>query len=418
VYANYLLIAYAFLLPTFPKAASVVMILIGFLAFTAEDVQNRFIRTVKDKIIIAFLLFYFMHITWLFGSEHITSALLKLKDFKYILYIVILAMVIKEEFIKKILYSFLMAIAFSVLTSYAMFLNLQIPLIYLNSHPYIAFSVPFMLSYTQYGSILSLSAGISFFFFLKEQNSSNYLRFFYLVLFIAISVDVFIIPSRIGHALYFISIAVVVLSLYHRYFYRSLIVIILISTIVFSIAYQYSNDFASRVNTLSSDIHLLRENNFSTSMGIRAGYYVYGLKVIAENVYVGVGIADHIPVTAEKIRALEKNPVNLNALLFATESGHNASFESEFLDITLQFGVIGLLVFLNIFYQIIKYPTKLLLLKTIQFLLIGDMLFLSVGSVIFIASDIGKIFILLTALTLLPKTTTPPSPQKGTSSTS
>lgn len=378
------------------------MVIIALLALGAEDLQKRFNSAIKNKIVIAFLLFYCMHIIWLFGTEHLQPAMLKLKDFKYILYILIFAMVLRQTFIKKIINSFLLAIFFSVIMSFAMFFQLPIiSLLELNPHINSTFSVPFMLSYTQYGSILGFSAGLSFYLLLSQyKNHTPTTRLFYVIVFLLISANILIVPSRMGYLLYFISITIILLVLYHRYWYGIVFALIVTFSVFFTAGYEYSDSFKERINVLQTDLQSLENNNFSTSLGTRTGYYVYAISAIKENFLLGVGTADHAQAAAQKITYLEKNTGNANALLYGMQSGHNASLESEYLDITLQFGIVGLLVFLNIFYQLVKYQTQNPNMKAIQILLATNMIFLATGSVIFIAADIGKLFILMIALTL------------------
>lgn len=401
-YANFLLILYAFFLPIYPKVSSILMIGIVFFTLTAYDLKKRFYTAISNKIVIAFLLFYSMHVFWLFGSENIEAALLKLKDFKYILYILPFAMTLRSNYIGTVINGFLSGIFFSVLMSFAMLVDFPaIALLGLNPHVYPTFAVPFMLSYTQYGTILGLSAGLSLFMLLSGfSKPSLRIRFFYTISFILISVNIIIVPSRMGYLIYIVSVATILLYLYRQYWYTVIFGILLAFTILFTAAHECSPTFKERINILWNDIQALRENNLATSLGIRTGYYTYAFSAIRENIIWGVGACDHADIVSEKIVQIETDQTNLDALLYAMKGGHNTSLESEYLDITLQFGLLGLLVFLNLFYQLLRDKKSPAALKGFQVLLITTMMSLSTGSVIFITADIGKIFILLTALTL------------------
>lgn len=399
LYANYLLIAYAFLLPTFPKAASVVMILIGFLAFTAEDLQNRFIRTVKDRIVIAFLLFYFMHFMWMAGTENLQIALLKVKDFKYILYIIPIAMIVGKEFIPKVLAAFVSGVVLSELISYAMHFGIHIPSgILIENNP---MSVPFMESYTQYAITLNLALGIVFYQLL----AGNTMKILYAILFLATSLNIFIIESRIGYLLYFATILLILFLVYRQQLFKVWFYFLTIILIVNSIAWVFSDSFKSRIFLAADDIQKLSEMNLMTSLGARAGFYLYSYDVIKDNFVFGVGTGDHITEVMYRITEHETNATNREGMLLNIRSGHNASLHSEYLDILGQFGIVGLLIFLHLLYQIARYPQNDQRLKMVQILIITAILFVSFGTIVFIASQVGKIFILLSALTLLPKTT-------------
>lgn len=378
------------------------MIGIVFFTLTAYDLKKRFYTAISNKIVIAFLLFYSMHIFWLFGSENLEAALLKLKDFKYVLYILPFAMILRSNYIGKIINGFLSGIFFSVLISFAMLVDFPaIALLGLNPHVYPTFAVPFMLSYTQYGTILGLSAGLSLYMLLSEHRKYSFQRrFLFAIFFLTISADIMIVPSRMGYLIYIISIMTVLLYLYRRYWHTVIFGTVVFFTILFTSVYEYSSPFKERVDILWNDLQLLKENNLATSLGIRTGYYTYAFSAIEENMLWGVGTSDHADAASQKILHMETDKANIDALLYAMRGGHNTSLESEYLDITLQFGLIGLLIFLNLFYQLLRDRETRVGLKGIQILLITTMMTVSAGSVIFIAADIGKIFVLLTSLTL------------------
>lgn len=400
LFINYLLVTYAFFLPISPKTASVLMIFIALLMLFLADLKERFSNAIHDKIVIALIMFYFMHFIWMIGSEHIPMALLTAKEFKYILYIIVFAMVLKKEFISRILSAFLLAILFSVLMSYSMYFHLDIPFINLNPNFYATTNVPFMLSYTQYGSILAISLGIILYQILRNKNLNLYLKIFYIIFFISASIDIFLLASRIGYLLYFFIIATVMLFIYRDNIKRALLSTIGIVLIIYIATFSYSDMVRERSTQCIQDIHLLSENNFSTSLGIRTGYYKYSIDIIKENLFFGLGTNDHIAALRQIIIEKEKNLQNKNGLLFSLKSGYNASFDSEYLDLVIQFGLIGLLIFLNIFYQIFRYKQEDPNLRVIQLILICSMLLISFGSIIFIARDVGTIFILLISLTL------------------
>lgn len=397
LYANYLLIGYAFFLPISPKISSILMIFIALFTLLSEDLKERFLYAIKDKIVIAFIAFYVMHILWIFGSEHLHVALLKVKDLRYLLYILIIMMVLKKEFVTKILTAFLLAMLFSESMSYCMYFNIHLPFIHLSQNS--GTNVPFMLSYTQYATILSISMGLIL-YALNNKNMNIYFKIFYITFFISASVNIFIIGSRIGYVLYLISIATVLFYIYRNNLIKASFLSLLLISIGYTAAFKYGEIFSKRSEQIVDDFHLIFDNDLSTSLGVRAGYYLYGLQVVKDSPIFGVGTGDHIAATEEKILATEINSQNLDGLRYALKSGHNASLHSEYLDTMTQFGIIGLLVFLNIFYQTIKYQQREPNLRVIQLILFSCMLFLSIGSTIFITRDVGTIFVLLIALTL------------------
>lgn len=397
LYANYLLVAYAFFLPISHEIASTIMIFFAFFLLLSGNLKERFLTIIGDKIIIAFILFYLLHLIWMIGSEHLDIALLKLKEFKYILYIIPIAMVLKKEFIPKILAGFMFAMFLSEIISYAMHFGISIPFIPVKAN---AANVPFMEWYTQYSAVLSITLGILLYHLLTHKNLNLFVKILYISFFISASLNIFIVASRIGYILYALSILTVLLIIYKKRLLKIIFTGLLIILSGYIVAYLSSDLFKARVMEATNDIQMISEGKLATSLGARAGFYIYSYDVIKQHFIFGVGTGDHIAAVGQQIFLKESDPNNIEGILCNIRSGHNASLHSEYLDSLVQFGIIGLLVFLNIFYQIYRYPQSNDLLKMIQFLTISVMLFVSVGSIIFIHADIGKVFILLIALTL------------------
>lgn len=403
LFANYLLIAYAFFLPISHKMASILMIFIVLFVLFSGNLKERFMSVVRDNIIIAFLLVYFMHLVWMIGSEHIDTALFKLKEFKYLLYIIPIAMILKKEFIPKILGAFVMAMFFSTALSYAMHFGLALPFdvfrtnVPSNPHQY---NVPFMESYTQYSTVLSIAIGIALYQLLRHHGMNIYARVLYASFFITASLNLFILGSRIGYLLYALSIFVVLTWAFKKQFIKITLAGFLIALTGYITAYTTSELFHKRSIAAVNDIRMVMEGNLVSSLGARIGYYIYSYDEINEHWLFGVGTGDHVAAVNQQIQLHETDPRNVSGLISNINSGHNASLHSEYLDTFVQFGLIGLLLFLNLFYQIYRYPKRDDFLKMIQLLMISIMLFVSLGSIIFISADIGKIFVLLIALTL------------------
>lgn len=411
LYANYLLMAYAFFLPISHHIASTIMTFIVFFLLLSGNLKKRFSAVIHDKIVIAFILVYSMYLVWVIGSDHIHIALLKLKEFMYLLYIIPIAMVLKKEFVQKILTSFVSAMLFSELVSYSMHFKITIPFLHLNTN---VVNVPFMEWYTQYSTILSITLGIILYQLLTNKHLNFYLRILYIGFFISASLNIFIVASRIGYMLYTLSIFVILLITYKKQFLKIILYGLLIMASGYITAYLASDLFRARVMEAANDIQKISQGDLATSLGARTGFYIYSYDVIKHHLIFGVGTGDHIAEVSQQICLKEPNPKNIEGMMCNIRSGHNASLHSEYLDTLVQFGMIGLFLFLNLFYQIYRYPQNNDFLKMIQFLTASVMLFVSIGSIIFIHADIGKIFVLLISLTLTIKPLNFTSAQRST----
>jgi len=412
LFANYLLILYAFFLPIAPKTATKIFIAAAIMMFFSGNIKKKFFNALHNKVIVSFVLFYAMYVFWTFGSEHIATAFFKLKEFKYLLHIIIIFMIVQKRFVFRILGSFILGIVFSALTSYLLFFNYPvsawldyIPLVKL--HPAMHVNVPFMVSYTAYSISLSITANILLYSLLKNRYSSLLLNIGLLILFLGVSIVIFLIASRLGYILYSLSISLTIGYIFRRYLFRATLIIITFLAATYFIAYENSEIFKNRFSAIAKETRNSLNASYTSGEGMRIAYYLYSWEVIKKNPVFGVGTGDHIEEVFNIIERKETDPANKNMLYMNYHSGDNASFDSEYLDTLVQFGIIGIFIFLNIIYQMIRYVQPDIRLKYIQYLLAFTVATVSLPSIILIPSEVGKVLILLISLTLIQ-----PDPEK------
>ncbi|MEW5833263.1 MAG: O-antigen ligase family protein [Campylobacterota bacterium] len=404
--ANYLLILYAFLLPVAPKTATQIFIAAALIMFFSGNLKEKFFNALKNKVIISFILFYTMYVFWTLGSEHIATAFFKLKEFKYILHIIIIYMIVQKRFVFMILGSFILGIIFSALTSYLLFFDYPVsawldyvPLIEL--HPAMHVNVPFMVSYTAYSISLSITANILLFSLLKNRHPGLFFNAALFILFLGVSSVVFLIASRLGYILYSLSISLTIGYVFRQYLFRAILIIVAFLGTTYLIAYENSEIFKNRFSAIAEETRKSFNASYTSGEGMRIAYYLYGWEVIKENSVFGVGTGDHIAEVFKIIDRKETDPANKNMLYMNYHSGDHASFDSEYLDTLVQFGIVGLLIFFNIIYQMIRYIQPDSRLKYIQYLLAFTITIVSLPSIILIPSEVGKVLILLISLTLV-----------------
>ncbi len=396
--ANYLLIAYAFFLPISNSGTRTLFIFILLLTLLSGNLKEKFKFVLKDKVVQAFVLFYMMHLFWGFSAADLDILKYKLGHSRYILYIIIYMMVLRHDFIYKILTGFLLGVFFSEIVSYLMLYDIYIPyLVYSGG----GVNVPFMSSYTQYSTLLSISLGVLLYGIITIKQNI-FLKLIYVLFFISASSNIFIIQSKLGYGLYSISIiivAVLIILKHKKYWMVPLAFLLIIGG--YSIAYNVSQIFHDRVNGFIYETkNAVDKQNYHTATGTRIGFNNYGFELIKNNFLFGVGTGDHVEEFLNYIKENESNKANYNSMKKNLDSGELGSLHSEFLDNSIQFGVVGLLIFINIFYQLLRYPYKDYYMKVIQVIFVMILLSVSTVSLIFLYAKIGKIFTLLSALTL------------------
>lgn len=399
--ANYCLITYAFLLPLSARMASKVLIPIVLCLFLSNEFKERLVFIVKNRIFQSFLLMLATYALWILGSEHIDTALFEIqKLFKVFSVLLIISMVLKQEFSFKIMQGFLLAILLSAILSYAMFLHIALPA-FISQH-LTGENVPFMMNYTQYATTLSIAIGFLLYQCLSNHSINIFTKILYAVSLTIIFGNLFLIGSRLGYFLFFASTITVLIIAYKTHIKKIIFATLVVSLSCYSLIYITIPSFQGRVQHAITDIKKLNNNDLTTALGARVGLFLYSIDFIKKYPIFGLGTGDHIYAVRQNILEQEKNPTNIFGILSNIPDTYGSTLHNQFLDLQLQFGIIGLIVFLNIFYQIYKSNPHQTFLKPLPYILIINILIACFANPLFIYGDVERIFILLVALLIVP----------------
>lgn len=390
---NYLFILYAFAIPISGKLTNTVFTIIIILWILEGNLKSKLLFALSQKFVQALILFFLVHILWLWSSENSTFAIASIKNDRFLLYAIIYVSSIKHEFIYKILNGFIYAMMFSEITSYLIHFQIIAPF----NNATISDPVPFALSHTTYALYLGISIGLMLFISLQNKNDLK-LRLFYFFFFITASTNIFLISSRFGFILYATSIFIVFIYIYKDYSKKIILMTIPLIVIGYLLAYNFSHIFKNRMYiTVVNTKKVIENKNFGTSLGTRVGNWYYSLKLIPENFFFGVGDGDQLNAFMNKVK--EDNSPYERIFLHNLQNG----IHTELMDIFVKFGLIGFLVYLNIYFQLYKLKSKEPIFNVLTILLIVVFLLSAVqgGAIILAVKDLGKIFTLLGTLILL-----------------
>jgi O-antigen ligase len=282
---------------------------------------------------------------------------------------------------------------FSEITSYLIHFQIIAPINNATVHD----PVPFALSHTTYALYLGISIGLMLFMSLSK-HLTNTLRVIYFLFFITATINIFLIASRLGFLLYFTSIITILLYYYKNNIKKIILLSILFFTVGYSVAYMNSPTFKQRVHqTIINTKKVIHNNDFSTSLGVRAGNWYFAGKIVYNNFFFGVGDGDQI--TEFKKLVIQENSPYKNILFHNLQNG----IHSEIMDIFVKFGLIGFLIYLNIYYQLYKLKPKNEIFNVLTILLICIFILSAVqgGAIVMAVKDLGKLFTLLSVLILL-----------------
>ena len=347
---NHLLVIYAFLLPISKYAGSFIFFIILILFLLRRNFLSYLTPVFKNNVVQAFILFFIIHIVWLIGTENMSQAKLSINLAKYSLFPIIFLSFIDKRFSPYIIGGFISGMLFSELFSYAIQFHL-IPwkLTYLSIPIYQAYLIndpsPF-LHHSHYAASIAFVSVLLMYKMFKSDLTliQKGLSLFFIT---TISINLSLVGGRVGYLLYISLILFLILYIYRKKFVKPFISILLLISSLFIIAYSYSPMFKSKIQETQKTAQGFYEGkmDFRTSFGSRVGFWYYASDIIKENWIVGVGTGDYMDTVRDNIPSSQNNTYIKNSFVHP----HNI-----YVMILLQFGIIGLIVFFNIFYQMYR----------------------------------------------------------------
>lgn len=360
---NHLFVIYAFFLPLNPDIRKSIFftILLVWLIFY-RNYKETLIFAIKNRVIQSFVAIFLMYAIWMIGSQNVEQGLYFLREAKMYLFPILFYSLTQYSFLPRIFAAFFTGMFINEITSYGIFLEI-FPASW--SHYGIALDpTPYEYTHLAYGFALSFTLGMVLFNLLKNTHLETKSRWFLGIFLLTATVNIFITGGRIGYILYAVSLSTVLLYFFKDRFKQTLLSIGLILVLVYTLAYQFSPIVQQRIATTHTELNLmLHENNYYSSFGNRIAMWKYSINIIKENFFFGVGLGDHMDIL--KLVIEHEMPEYIKIVKIFGTNIHSSYFE-----IMLQFGIIGIIVFGYLFYQIYKYDQPDAALKMIQYLLI------------------------------------------------
>ena len=340
---NYMAIVYALTLPLSRASVSLFSILFVVLWLYEGNFKQKWILIKDNKVLLSFLLFIFFSALSILWTENMDDAKRPLRMLTYFFTLFVIATSVKKEYIYHIITAFLIGMFISEVISYGVYFEWwqfknATPL---NPSPFmyhIDYSV--FLAFT---SILLLNRIFSKRYTIQE-------KIVLLIFFLTVTGNLFIGVGRTGQVAFLAGI--IVMSIIHfKLSYKSIISSLLLITVIFTVAYNVSDNFNRRAHQALGDINKIQNMDFRSSWGIRAAYWLTTFEIVKENPFVGVGIGDYMQETQQEIEKVKYDSQKFAKEFMSTNTPHN-----QFLLIVLQAGLIGLFVFLYFIYALLTLP--------------------------------------------------------------
>ena len=339
---QYLLTSLAFLMPLTVFGGNLIIVIICVLWLFSGNYKSKFNQIINNKLMIASILFYLIHVIGMLWSEDLSWGFHMLhKMWYFLLLFPILYTIVRKDYISSYVSAFLLAILITEVCSYLVWFEIIEPF----KNATVENPTPFM-NHISYNPILAFAIYLVLHEIFFNKKITNFVFSLYSFFAISMIFNMFITGGRAGQVAFFAMLVVLIIQILDKQRIKSLITIFIVIPGIFFTAYQASDLFQKRVN-LAFNQALEYQPGSNNSIGYRTTYALNSWELIKQNPIIGVGTGD-FPVEYKKINQV-KTPIMSLMGLPTTTNPHNM-----YILIFSQLGVIGLISMLSIFYFQIK----------------------------------------------------------------
>lgn len=337
-YANHLIIIFILTMPLLISVRRLSLFLLILLFLLRGRIVFYVSEAIKDPIVKALSLYFIVHVIWLLGTDDYANGKSTVHNAKFLLIPLLFSSFIDRRYIPWMKIAFFIGMFASILVSFGIFLEILPPMPHYGDQGVPSDPTP-VYHRTHYGFMLAISSVLSLHQFIVSDRKA--VKFLMVLFFIAASVNIFITGGRLGYVLYAVNLVVLLILLFKNITYKSVVILMVTVGLVFSLSYHLSPTLKSRVEqTVVSISSVVEKKDYANSIGGRIGILDYSSDLVRKYWLLGLGTGDQTKAIMNEIRNKDKNLAN-----FFQELGHP---HNEYLSALLQFGVIGLLLFINI----------------------------------------------------------------------
>jgi len=343
---QYLFIAAFFLLPLTVVGNNIVIWLIALLWLFSGDYSNKLQKIKNNKLALASIVFFCIHILGLLWTENIEWGLEILRKMLPFLFILpIFLTITRKENAKYYVSAFLIAITISEFLSYLIWFGIIEPF----GSASVSNPTP-LINHVSYNPFLAFAIYLVIHFLLTKKNLSQFQRAGYTFFVLTMTINMFITGGRAGQVMFFVFIVILAFQYFKNSQIKAIITSIVLGVSISLIAYNTSTIFKERVDLAAQDV-INYESNKKTAVGYRIAFVINSLELVKKSPLHGVGTGD-FPDEYSKVNQ------KLTPGLTETVQPHNM-----YMLILAQLGLIGFISFMSMFY----FQFKIALTSDINF---------------------------------------------------
>lgn len=390
---NILAVIYLFSLTVSYKISGTLIYIILFIFLLNPKVGTYLKNSLKNSFVQAGLLYLAVILIWFIGTHDLSFAITQLKINKFYLLPILFFAFIRVEYFKYYVLAFILGAIVNFVWTYLMFFNI------IDNH-----YSNLIINQSEHAFLIFLTI-ISLFYRLVKYEDKLVYKILIIFIILLLSSNVFLLKKTQ------IVSYVIVLFVAFIYLYRKDIVKILIFSLTFLSIFLIGINFLfptvkyELLHELDGVQKAIQKQDFTNSMSARLGVAYYSLQVIEDSPIFGYGTGDHAYEVKKAINNSELKNIDSKSydiLIGTLITGKHVTLHNTFLQVLVQYGIIGLLIFLNIFYQILKFTrgeTNIYSLLIVSSVTIAFLQFLSGWDFQF--GNLAQIFIITICLLIL-----------------
>ena len=390
---NILAVIYLFSLTVSYKISGTLIYIILFIFLLNPKVGTYLKNSLKNSFVQAGLLYLAVILIWFIGTHDLSFAITQLKINKFYLLPILFFAFIRVEYFKYYVLAFILGAIVNFVWTYLMFFNI------IDNH-----YSNLIINQSEHAFLIFLTI-ISLFYRLVKYEDKLVYKILIIFIILLLSSNVFLLKKTQ------IVSYVIVLFVAFIYLYRKDIVKILIFSLTFLSIFLIGINFLfptvkyQLLHEVDGVQKAIQKQDFTNSMSARLGVAYYSLQVIEDSPIFGYGTGDHAYEVKKAINNSELKNIDSKSydiLIGTLITGKHVTLHNTFLQVLVQYGIIGLLIFLNIFYQILKFTrgeTNIYSLLIVSSVTIAFLQFLSGWDFQF--GNLAQIFIITICLLIL-----------------
>jgi len=321
-----------------PLSTSLMGIFSG-LAVLCWIISGHFLHIVEylkryPAVIISLVLFLYMCVAIAYSPAEAIESLNILKKYRelFLLPVFVSMLSLWQKYRELAEYSFIAGCIVLMIISYSITFGIM-------PEDRYGHSIVFHITHNFFMAVLS-------FWSLHYTLSSLKYRWFWLTIFILSVINIFYIaPGRTGM---FVFTCLMILFMVQRLSFKQFLIAIILFCSLITAIYYTSENFSGRIKEVVIEINNYEPGKSRTSIGQRFDWYRSGLSLIREKPVLGHGTGSY-PYVQKRVTTDSK--------IKETDNPHN-----EYLFLTIQFGLLGLLLFFSLIVAQIFFarsiPTK------------------------------------------------------------